>query len=123
MEWKINDSLPIWPQIKKQLMFEIIAGRYEKGGPFPTVRELAEDAKVNRNTMQRALAELETDGLVITNRTAGRTVTTDENLIAITREKLAKEKINSLMEEMNAIGFGADDILKLITDKVNISGK
>ena len=77
MKWKLDDSRPIWPQLKEQLVIAIVAGEYPMGGSFPTVRELAEEAGVNRNTMQRALGELENDGFVITNRTAGRTVTTD----------------------------------------------
>ena len=81
MEWKLDDSRPIWPQLKEQLIIAIVAGEYNMGGSFPTVRELAEDAGVNRNTMQRALSELEHDGFVTTNRTAGRTVTTDEGLV------------------------------------------
>ena len=81
MEWKLDDSRPIWPQLKQQLIVAIVAGKFAMGGAFPTVRELAEDAGVNRNTMQRALSELENDGFVTTNRTAGRTVTRDEGLV------------------------------------------
>ena len=114
MEWKIDDSRPIWPQIKKQLMRDIVAGKYPMGSPFPTVRDLAEDAKVNRNTMQRALSELENEGLVITNRTSGRTVTMDENLIKLTRGKIAKEKIVSFRQEMEDMGFTMEEIISLM---------
>ena len=114
MEWKIDDSRPIWPQIKEQLMRDIVAGKYPMGSPFPTVRDLAEDAKVNRNTMQRALSELENEGLVITNRTSGRTVTMDDNLIKLTRGKIAKEKIVSFRQEMEDMGFTMDEIISLM---------
>ncbi|MBR0128128.1 MAG: GntR family transcriptional regulator [Firmicutes bacterium] len=114
MEWKIDDSRPIWPQIKEQLMRDIVAGKYPMGSPFPTVRDLAEDAKVNRNTMQRALSELENEGLVITNRTSGRTVTMDENLIKLTRGKIAKEKIVSFRQEMEDMGFTMEEIISLM---------
>ncbi len=117
MEWKLDDSRPIWPQLKEQLIIAIVAGRFAMGGPFPTVRELAEDAGVNRNTMQRALSELEHDGFVITNRTAGRTVTTDEELVAKMKETIAMQSIEKFIHEMEAIGYDADDVIRMIKEK------
>ena len=117
MEWKLDDSRPIWPQLKEQLIIAIVAGRFQMGGSFPTVRELAEDAGVNRNTMQRALSELEHDGFVITNRTAGRTVTTDEGLVARMKEQIAMQNIEKFIREMEAIGYSADDIVKMIQER------
>lgn len=114
MGWNVDDSRPIWPQLKALLMRDIVAGRYEMGGPFPTVRELAEEAGVNRNTMQRALSELESEGLVITNRTAGRTVTTDETLVAEVKEKIAAEKVGTFMNEMASLGYDADEVINII---------
>lgn len=117
LEWNLDDSRPIWPQLKEQLVVAIVAGRFEMGGAFPTVRELAEDAGVNRNTMQRALSELENDGFVITNRTSGRTVTTDEELVAEMKESIAKKYIEKFIEEMAAIGYDADDIAEMIKER------
>ena len=117
MDWKLDDSRPIWPQLKEQLVIAIVAGRFQMGGSFPTVRELAEDAGVNRNTMQRALSELEHDGFVITNRTAGRTVTTDEGLVARMKEQIAMQNIEKFIREMEAIGYDADDIVKMIQER------
>ena len=117
MEWKLDDSRPIWPQLKEQLIIAIVAGRFAMGGPFPTVRELAEDAGVNRNTMQRALSELEHDGFVITNRTAGRTVTTDKELVAKMKETIAMQSIEKFIHEMEAIGYDADDVIRMIKEK------
>ena len=117
MEWKLDDSRPIWPQLKEQLIIAIVAGEYNMGGSFPTVRELAEDAGVNRNTMQRALRELEHDGFVTTNRTAGRTVTTDEGLVTRMKESIAKKSIEKFIKEMAAIGYSADDVVKMIKER------
>ena len=117
MEWKLDDSRPIWPQLKEQLIIAIVAGEYNMGGSFPTVRELAEDAGVNRNTMQRALSELEHDGFVTTNRTAGRTVTTDEGLVTRMKESIAKKSIEKFIQEMAAIGYSADDVFKMIKER------
>ena len=117
MEWNLDDSRPIWPQLKEQLLREIIAGRYAMGGPFPTVRDLAEDAGVNRNTMQRAMADLEADGFLITNRTAGRVVTTDEKLIGGMKRKLAEQNVEKFIGEMAAIGYTAGDVIEMIKGK------
>ena len=117
VEWNLDDSRPIWPQLKEQLLREIIAGRYAMGGPFPTVRDLAEDAGVNRNTMQRALADLETDGFLITNRTAGRIVTTDEKLIGEVKRKLAEQNVEKFIDEMATIGYSSDDVIDMIRKK------
>ena len=117
MEWKLDDSRPIWPQLKEQLIIAIVAGEYNMGGSFPTVRELAEDAGVNRNTMQRALSELEHDGFVTTNRTAGRTVKTDEGLVTRMKESIAKKSIEKFIKEMAAIGYSADDVVKMIKER------
>ena len=117
MECKLDDSRPIWPQLKEQLIIAIVAGEYNMGGSFPTVRELAEDAGVNRNTMQRALSELEHDGFVTTNRTAGRTVTTDEGLVTRMKESIAKKSIEKFIKEMAAIGYSADDVVKMIKER------
>lgn len=117
MKWKLDDSRPIWPQLKEQLMVAIVAGKYPMGESFPTVRELAEDAGVNRNTMQRALSELENEGLVITNRTVGRTVTTDEGLVARMKEAIAKQNVEKFIQEMAAIGYSAENIVEMINER------
>lgn len=117
MGWNVDDSRPIWPQLKAILMKDIVAGRYEMGGAFPTVRELAEEAGVNRNTMQRALSELENEGLVITNRTTGRTVTTDEELVAGIKAGIAAEKVDTFMNEMASLGYDADEVINIIKRK------
>ena len=117
MKWKLDDSRPIWPQLKEQLIVAIVAGEYVMGGSFPTVRELAEDAGVNRNTMQRALSELEHDGFVTTNRTAGRFVTTDEGLVIKMKESIAKQNVERFIREMEAIGYNADDVINMINER------
>lgn len=117
MSWNLDDSRPIWPQIKEILMRDIVAGKYMPGDSFPTVRELAEVAKVNRNTMQRALSELENDGLVVTNRTAGRTVTTDENLLKDIRRGLARAQVKSIITEMKQLGFSKAELIEMISSE------
>ena len=78
MDFKLKDARPIWQQLADQMTESIVTGEYPPGERFPSVRELALQADVNPNTMQRALARLEENGLLITSRTAGRNVTEDE---------------------------------------------
>ena len=105
MGWTITDSGPIWVQLHEQLMQRISAGVYPKGSRLPTVRELAAEAGVNPNTMQRALAQLEADGLVVTNRTAGRTVTEDGEVLSRMCRQLAREQIQAYFAGMERLGF------------------
>lgn len=123
MDWKLDDGRPIWPQIKEKLTKDIIAGVYPMGGGFPTVRELAEVAKVNRNTMQRALSELENEGLVITNRTTGRVVTTDEQLIARKKEMIAGHSIRDFIADMKALGYEEEATLSIMKREIEKNRK
>ena len=114
MEWNLDDSRPIWPQLKEQLIIAIVAGEYNMGGSFPTVRELAEDAGVNRNTMQRALAQLESEGLVYSQRTAGRFVTEDKARIGEARRDLAQKHVARFMEAMRSLAISREETLALL---------
>ncbi|MDO4392885.1 MAG: GntR family transcriptional regulator [Bacillota bacterium] len=116
MAWNLDDSRPIWPQIKDILTRDILSGKYEMGGHFPTVRDLAETAQVNRNTMQRALSELENDGIIISNRTAGRTVTTDEKLLSDIRKSIAGQSIETFKSEMAQLGFTLDEVIAMMKE-------
>ena len=96
MAWTFKDDRPIYSQLVEQIKIKIISGEWELGGRLSSVRELAEQAGVNPNTMQRALAELERDGLVHSKRTSGRFVTEDEDMIKGVREAVAAENIAAL---------------------------
>ena len=89
MDFAIQGSRPIWQQLTEQLARRIITGAYPLGARFPAVRELAAEAGVNPNTMQRAITQLETLGLVTTNRTLGRTVTENAEALEEMRRRLA----------------------------------
>ena len=114
MNWTIVEGLPIWQQLNQQLMKLISTGFYEKGSRLPSVRELAAEAGVNPNTMQRALTQLEADGLVSTQRTAGRTVTQDEGVIQSVRVRLAQEQITSYLKNMALLGFSKEESIALL---------
>ncbi|MCD8341038.1 MAG: GntR family transcriptional regulator [Clostridiales bacterium] len=107
MEWKLSSDRPIWLQLKEELTRRIVTGQYPMGSRFPTVRELAAEAGVNPNTMQRALSELEKDGLVESNRTAGRLVTSDARQIEEVRGQLAAQLMEEFCRGMERLGYTA----------------
>lgn len=114
MAWNLDSSRPIYAQIAEQVRLDIVSGLYQPGTKLPSVRELASQAKVNPNTMQKALAELERTGLVYSMRTSGRFITEDEEMIKELKENLAAEQIREFLERMSCMGFGPQDTLQLI---------
>ena len=114
MDWNLSDGRPIWVQLHEQLTLRIATGAYPMGSRMPAVRELAAEAGVNPNTMQRALAQLEDDGLVITNRTAGRTVTEDAAVLRRIRQELAGERIETYLKSMALLGFSKEDAVEML---------
>ena len=118
MEWKLDDSRPIWMQLEEQLTRRILSGWYKPGEKLPTVRDLAAEAGVNPNTMQRALTELERDGLVYSQRTSGRYVTEDRAAIAEARHGLAADRVRSFLTDMGRLGFEKEDLLSLLRQEM-----
>ncbi|MGN1170793.1 MAG: GntR family transcriptional regulator [Lachnospiraceae bacterium] len=114
MAWKLDSDRPIYIQLVEQIQLYIVSGKFPGGGRLPSVRELAAEAGVNPNTMQKAFAELERDGLVITNRTAGRFVTEDSKMVQQIRQKLASEEIHLFLEKMKQLGFEKEELLSLL---------
>ncbi|MEA4933065.1 MAG: GntR family transcriptional regulator [Lawsonibacter sp.] len=105
MEWKLTDDRPIWFQLAEQMTRRIITGAYPPGSKLPTVRELAAEAGVNPNTMQRALAQLEQDGLTRADRTAGRLVTQDTAVLDAIRRDSAREIIHQYFAAMAELDY------------------
>ena len=114
MDWKLDDGRPIWPQLAQLLTRRIIAGIYPPGSRLPPVRELAAEAGVNPNTMQRALAQLEQDGLAKADRTAGRLVTRDAAALEAVRIQEARAVIQQYFEAMAALGYTREQALALL---------
>ena len=114
MDWKLTGDRPIWLQLKEQITQRIILGEYPMGSRLPTVRELATEAGVNPNTMQRALTELERDGLVYSQRTAGRFVTEDKRMIDAAKLGLAENHIKTFLLAMTRLGYQREEILDLL---------
>ena len=118
MKWNFDNDRPIYQQIVEQLEKAVVSGEYKPGEKLPSVRELASAAGVNPNTMQRAMAELEKRGLVVTQRTSGRSVTEDRSAIDEKRSEIAEEHTNIYLAAMKTLGFEKEDILKLVRGKL-----
>ena len=116
MAWGFSGDKPIYAQLVDKLQQRIVTGEYPPGSRVASVRELAEEAGGNPNTMQRALSELEAHGLVYTRRTAGRFVTEDAERIAALRAELARQRLTRFLTEMEALGFTRREIAALMEE-------
>ena len=114
MAWNLNSDRPIFIQIVERIEMDIISGKYKPGDKLPSVRDLAAEAAVNPNTMQKALSELERIGLVHSRRTSGRFITEDTSMIDELKSTLAKDKITELLSFMQQLGFQENEILAMI---------
>ena len=122
MQWSFSNDLPIYYQLIGQIKVGIVSGVFPPGERLPSVRDLATEAGVNPNTMQRALAELERDGLVYSQRTAGRFVTEDETMIEQAKRGLARGHIQTFLKEMGRLGYAREEILDLLRQEAMKEG-
>ena len=117
MGWTFRDDRPIWVQLTERLTLRIVSGDYAPGAALPAVRTLAAEAGVNPNTMQRAMAELENQGLAESKRTAGRTVTENLELIQEKRQMLAQDRIQEFLRSMRALGYTDEQTKTMISQQ------
>ncbi len=111
-----DNERPIYIQLVEIIRVQIVSGKFQKGQKIPSVRELALTMKVNPNTMQKALVELENEKLIYTERTNGKYVTEDESLIEKVKKELAGEKVNNYLNSMNDIGISYDEAIKYLQE-------
>ena len=116
MPWNLDSDRPIYLQLMERIQHDIISGTYKPGDKLPSVRELAMEASVNPNTMQKALSELERIGLVHSRRTSGRFITEDETMIKQLKTEIATEHIREFLKSMEHLGFTRPEILELVQD-------
>ena len=115
-EWHLTSDRPVFIQIMEKLKLDIVTGIYAPGDKLPSVRDLAGEAAVNPNTMQRAFTELEREGLVYTQRTNGRFITEDLDLINQLKEQMALDAISRFLKSMEELGFSEEETMKLLKD-------
>ncbi len=116
MKWTFENGIPIYLQILGRLRTEIASGAYPPGAKLPAVRELALEAGVNPNTMQRAFAELERDGLVYTQRTSGRFVTEDAEVLKNLRKNLSEDVIEEMCTRLMHLGMSREEIRSAVEE-------
>lgn len=114
MSWEFQDYLPIYAQLMDTLKRRIVTGRYLPGEKLPSVRELAAEAGINPNTVQRAFSELEREGLIYTQRATGKYVTENEADIKSAREDLARTQVADFLRAMQSLGFSVGDVIVLL---------
>jgi len=119
LSWSFTTDRPIYVQLMDIIRKGILAGTYLPGASLPGVRSLALEAGVNPNTMQKALSELESQGLLFSQRTSGRTVTTDERLIARLRDGVATDCVEMYFNEMMSLGYDRDQAIEVFWSKAN----
>lgn len=114
MTWNLDSGRPIYAQLIERVQQDIISGKYQPGDKLPSVRELAAEASVNPNTMQKALSELERSGLVYSQRTSGRFITEDIPMIENMKKELAIAQITEFLTKMEQLGFTRKETMTLI---------
>lgn len=118
MKWNFTNDAPIYSQLIRHIKLAIVRGEFPAGSKLPSVRDMASEAGVNPNTMQRAMTELEREGLVYSQRTSGRNVTEDRDIIDAAKRSLAAGHVQSFLEAMEGLGLDIDEIvLMLRTEK------
>ena len=123
MAWTFDEKSPIYLQIAYRVKLKIASKELSMGQQLLPVREFAQEAGVNPNTVQRAFQELEKERLVYSARTSGRFVTEDEKLIDQKRHEIAQSLMKNFVTEMTAIGFSSPEIKTIITDYIEQTGK
>ncbi len=116
MDYIFDNERPIYIQLVEKLRIEIVSGKLKIGERLPSVRELALTVRVNPNTMQKALSELEDEGLVYTERTNGKFVTDNIELIEKIKKELAKEKVSNFLNDMVDIGINYESTIKYLQE-------
>ena len=114
MSWKLSTDRQIWMQLTEVLTQRVVSGQYPPGIRIPSVRDLAAEAGVNPNTMQRALAAMDEEGLLTSQRNTGRYVTQDTDQIAATRNRLAERELALFREKMKQLGYSGQEITQLL---------
>jgi DNA-binding transcriptional regulator YhcF (GntR family) len=117
VSYEFDNHAPIYLQLIELFNQKIVNGSWTAGDRVASVRELALEFGVNPNTVQRALAEMEREGMMYTERTSGRFITQDQQLISDTRQQLAEEKIDQFINQMQGLGLGRDELKQLIDRK------
>ena len=116
LAWQFSSDRPIYVQVSDQIVSDILTGTYKMGERLPSVREFAVIAAVNPNTVQRALSELESVGLIETQRNTGKFVTQEGSIIEMARQKRGELLATEFLKSMAALGYTAQQTISLLEE-------
>ena len=117
MAWKFSSTEAVYVQITDRIRQDIVNGIYPAGSQLPTVRQLAAEAAVNPNTMQRALLVLENEGLLYSRGTVGRFVTDSSEILVAAREKMVMDTVGRLLGEAHSLGISSEELVRYIINE------
>jgi len=117
MDWSFRGDLPIYSQLVEQIRLAIISGVFPPGQRLMSVRDMAAEAGVNPNTMQRALQDLEREGMVCSQRTTGRFVTEDPTVIEQAKKQYAEQQVRGFLETMRKLGYSREAVKTLLKEE------
>lgn len=117
MAWQFNSREAVFIQIANKLRCDIVGGKYPPESQVPSVRQLAYEAAVNPNTMQKSLTLLEEEGLLISRGTVGRFVTSDADVLRAAGDKMRREAVRNWLFEAEMIGLSPEEMIKYIKEE------
>ncbi|WP_048588130.1 GntR family transcriptional regulator [Lactobacillus jensenii] len=121
MEFK--DNVPIYIQIEQHLYRLIVQGELPAGQRIPSVRQLAVDLTVNVNTVQRALQEMNNQGILFIKRGEGNFVTEDTALLEKTKKELLTRELDDFVENMHRLGVKNDELIPTLSNYLENLGE
>ncbi len=119
MSWHFDDDRPIYNQIVNKILTDVVTGVYKPNDRLPSVREYATDAGVNPNTMQKALVDLETTGVVYARTTSGRFVTDDVELLELVRKSMIENEFRHFIERCEKFGLNQEQAAEALRNFKN----
>ena len=115
--WQFNGRVPVFVQIANRLRADILSGKFTGDTQIPSVRQIASEASVNPNTVQRALTVLEGEGLLHSKGTVGRFVTSDASVLASARDKMKRETVKAILSDAEMLGISAKELIDYIKEE------
>lgn len=119
MAWKFSSDKLIYTQIAERITLSVLSGEYQTGQQIPSVRQLALEAAVNPNTVQRAFTELENEGIIISKGTVGRYVTEDVAVIENCRKKTAEQTVKVFAKSIQPLNLSKSELIKMLEEELS----
>ena len=119
MSWKFSPDRPVYVQVAERMRNLIISGQYPPGGQIPSVRQIALDAAVNPNTVQRAVVELESEGLIVSHGTVGNFVTDDEGTISLCKQSRARALVDEFIKSAAELSISKEELIQMIKEETD----